>query len=431
MDVMDETHDSKLRSWVEVDENSDFPIQNIPFGIYRPKGGGDLHVATAIGNYVLDLAYLDDAGLFNGTVVEGTEVFHEPTLNALMSMSRKAWKETRLVISRLLRQEAFDGDLGNNNDLKNMALISMNEVEMQLPVDIGDYTDFYSSKEHATNVGKMFRPDGEPLLPNWLHLPVAYHGRASSVILSGTDIVRPKGQTKTPDAPAPSFGNSKRLDFELEMGVFIGAGNNLGEAVSVNAAEDHVFGLALVNDWSARDIQTWEYQPLGPFLAKNFATSISPWIITLEALEPFRCSGPKQDPKPLEYLRNTKDSTFDINLGIYLKTENMDSDQLISSSNYNYLYWNMSQQIAHHTITGCNLRTGDLLASGTISGPAKGNRGSMLELSWLWTEPIKLSNGDERKTLEDGDTVTLRGWCQGDGYRIGFGDCTGTIKPPN
>ena len=428
---MDETHDSKLRSWVEVDENSDFPIQNIPFGIYRPKGGGDLHVATAIGDYVLDLAHLDDAGLFNGTEVEGTEVFHEPTLNALMSMGRKAWKETRLVISRLLRQEAFDGDLGNNNDLKNMALISMNEVEMKLPVDIGDYTDFYSSKEHATNVGKMLRPDGEPLLPNWLHLPVAYHGRASSVILSGTDIVRPKGQTKTPDAPAPSFGNSKRLDFELEMGVFIGAGNNLGEAVSVNAAEDHVFGLALVNDWSARDIQTWEYQPLGPFLAKNFATSISPWIITLEALEPFRCSGPKQDPKPLEYLRNTKDNTFDINLGIYLKTENMDSDQLISSSNYNYLYWNMSQQIAHHTITGCNLRTGDLLASGTISGPAKDNRGSMLELSWLWTEPIKLSNGDKRKSLEDGDTVTLSGWCQGDGYRIGFGDCTGTILPPN
>jgi fumarylacetoacetase len=429
MDVMDETHDSKLRSWVEVDENSDFPIQNIPFGIYRPKGGGDLHVATAIGDYILNLAYLDDAGLFNGTEMEGTEVFHEPTLNAFMSMGRKAWKEARLVISRLLRQDA--DDLRDNNDLKKMALIPMNEVEMQLPVDIGDYTDFYSSKEHATNVGKMFRPNGEPLLPNWLHLPVAYHGRASSVVLSGTDIVRPKGQTKTPDASAPSFGNSERLDFELEMGVFIGTGNSLSDAVSVNAAEDHIFGLTLVNDWSARDIQTWEYQPLGPFLAKNFATSISPWIITLEALEPFRCSGPKQDPKPLEYLRNTKDSTFDINLEIYLKTENMDSDQLISSSNYNYLYWNMNQQIAHHTITGCNLRTGDLLASGTISGPDKDNRGSMLELSWLWTEPIKLSNGDERKSLENGDTVTLRGWCQSEGYRIGFGDCTGTILAPN
>jgi fumarylacetoacetase len=429
MDVMDETHDSNLKSWVEVDENSDFPIQNIPFGVYRPKGGGDVHVATAIGDYVLDLAHLDDAGLFNGTEVEGTEVFHEPTLNALMSMGRKAWKDIRKAISGLLSEE--NSNLRDNRELRDLALIPMKNVEMQLPVDIGDYTDFYSSKEHATNVGKMFRPDGEPLMPNWLHLPVAYHGRASSVVLSGTDIVRPKGQTKTPDAPAPSFGNSDRLDFELEMGVFIGTGNSLGEAVSVNTAEDYVFGLALVNDWSARDIQTWEYQPLGPFLAKNFATSISPWIITLEALEPFRCSGPKQDPKPLEYLRNTKDGTFDINLGIYLKTENMDSDQLISSSNYNYLYWNMNQQIAHHTVTGCNLRTGDLLASGTISGPKKNNRGSMLELSWLWTEPIKLSNGDERKSLEDGDTVTLRGWCQGEGYRIGFGDCTGTILSPN
>ena len=428
---MDETHDSNLRSWVEIDKKSDFPIQNIPFGVYSPKIGGDLHVATAIGDYVLDLAYLDEAGFFIDTEIEGTEVFHEPTLNAFMSLGQKAWKDARLVISRLLRQEPSNGDLRDNDDLKKMALISMNEVEMQLPVDIGDYTDFYSSKEHATNVGKMFRPNGEPLLPNWLHLPVAYHGRASSVVLSGTDIVRPKGQTKTADALTPSFGNSERLDFELEMGVFIGAGNSLGEPVSVNTAEDHVFGLALVNDWSARDIQTWEYQPLGPFLAKNFATSISPWIITLEALEPFRCSGPEQDPKPLEYLRNTKDSSFDINLGIYLKTENMESDQLISSSNYNYLYWNMNQQIAHHTITGCNLRTGDLLASGTISGPGKDNRGSMLELSWLWTEAIKLSNGDERKFLEDGDTVTLRGWCQSDGYRIGFGDCTGTILPPN
>ena len=378
---MDETHDSNLRSWVEIDKKSDFPIQNIPFGVYSPKIGGDLHVATAIGDYVLDLAYLDEAGFFIDTEIEGTEVFHEPTLNAFMSLGQKAWKEARLVISRLLRQEPSNGDLRDNDDLKKMALISMNEVEMQLPVDIGDYTDFYSSKEHATNVGKMFRPNGEPLLPNWLHLPVAYHGRASSVVLSGTDIVRPKGQTKTADALTPSFGNSERLDFELEMGVFIGAGNSLGEPVSVNTAEDHVFGLALVNDWSARDIQTWEYQPLGPFLAKNFATSISPWIITLEALEPFRCSGPEQDPKPLEYLRNAKDSAFDINLEIYIKTENMDSDQLISSSNYNYLYWNMNQQIAHHTVTGCNLRTGDLMASGTISGPKKNNRGSMLELS--------------------------------------------------
>ena len=426
---MDETHNPKLKSWVDVEENSDFPIQNIPFGVFSPKGGGDLHVATAIGDYLLDLALLDETGLFSGTEVEGTEVFHEPTLNAFMSMGRKAWKDTRSVISKLLSKE--NGELRDNDDLKNKALIPMEEVEMQLPVDVGDYTDFYSSREHASNVGTIFRGPENALMPNWLHLPVGYHGRASSVILNGTDIVRPKGQTKAPDMPAPSFGDSKRMDFELEMGVFIGTGNNLGEAVSVNKAEEHIFGLALVNDWSARDIQAWEYQPLGPFLAKNFATTVSPWIITLEALEPFRCKGPEQDPEPLEYLINKKDSAFDINLGIYLKTGNMDSYDCISTSNYNYLYWDMCQQLAHHTITGCNLRTGDLLASGTISGPEKDNRGSMLELTWGWSEPIKLSNGEERLALEDGDTVMLKGWCQGEGYRIGFGDCVGKLLPSN
>jgi len=424
---MDETHNPKLKSWVDVEENSDFPIQNIPFGVFSPKGGGDLHVAIAIGDYVLDLALLDETGVFSGTEVEGTEVFHEPTLNAFMSMGRKAWKDTRSVISKLLSKE--NGELRDNDDLKNKALIPMEEVEMQLPVDVGDYTDFYSSREHASNVGTIFRGPENALMPNWLHLPVGYHGRASSVILNGTDIVRPKGQTKAPDMPAPSFGDSKRMDFELEMGVFIGTGNNLGEAVSVNKAEEHIFGLALVNDWSARDIQAWEYQPLGPFLAKNFATTVSPWIITLEALEPFRCKGPEQDPEPLEYLINKKDSTFDINLGIYLKTGKMDSYDCISTSNYNYLYWDMCQQLAHHTITGCNLRTGDLLASGTISGPEKDNRGSMLELTWGWSEPIKLSNGEERLALEDGDTVMLKGWCQGEGYRIGFGDCVGKLLP--
>lgn len=426
---MDETHNPELKSWVEVDENSDFPIQNIPFGVFCPKSGGDLHVATAIGNHVLDLALLDETGVFSGTEVEGTEVFHEPTLNAFMSMGRKAWKDTRSVISKLLSKE--NGELRDNDDLKNKALIPMEEVEMQLPVDVGDYTDFYSSREHASNVGTIFRGPENALMPNWLHLPVGYHGRASSVILNGTDIIRPKGQSKAPDMSAPSFGESKRMDFELEMGVFVGTGNNLGEAVSVNKAEEHVFGLALVNDWSARDIQAWEYQPLGPFLAKNFATTVSPWIITLEALEPFRCKGPEQDPEPLEYLINKKDSTFDINLGIYLKTGKMDSYDCISTSNYNYLYWDMCQQLAHHTITGCNLRTGDLLASGTISGPEKDNRGSMLELTWGWSEPIKLSNGEERLALEDGDTVMLKGWCQGEGYRIGFGDCVGKLLPSN
>ena len=424
---MDKTHDSNLKSWIEVDEKSDFPIQNIPFGVYSPKGGGDLHVATAIGNYVLDLAYLDEAGYFQNTEVEGTEIFHEPTLNAFMSLGRKAWKDTRNVISHLLSKDTEK--LRDNKELRELALVPMEDAEMEFPIDIGDYTDFYSSKEHASNVGTIFRGPENALMPNWLHLPIAYHGRASSVILDGGEVVRPKGQTKLPTADSPSFGDSKRMDFELEMGLFVGTGNSLGERISVEDAENHIFGMALVNDWSARDIQAWEYQPLGPFLAKNLATTISPWIITLEALEPFRCSGPKQDPEPLEYLRNEKDSTFDINLEIHLKTEKMSEYDLISSSNYNYLYWDMNQQITHHTTTGCNLRTGDMLASGTISGPEKDSRGSMLELTWGWSEPIKLSSGEERIALEDGDTVLLKGWCQGKGYRIGFGSCMGKLLP--
>jgi len=424
---MDETHDSKLKSWIEVNENSDFPIQNIPFGVYSPKGGGDLHVATAIGDYVIDLAYLDDAGFFIDTDIEETEVFHEPTLNAFMALGQKAWKEARLTISRLLRED--NTSFKDNDELRKIALIPMNDAEMEMPVDIGDYTDFYSSREHATNVGTMFRGPDAALMPNWLHLPVGYHGRASSVVLSGTDIVRPKGQTKAPDAEKPSFGDCNRMDFELEMGVLIGSGNILSEPIAVDEAKDHVFGFTLVNDWSARDIQTWEYIPLGPFLAKNFATSISPWIITMEALEPFKCKSPEQNPKPFDYLNNKKDCNYDINLEIHLKAENMSESHIISKTNYNYLYWNMAQQIAHHTVTGCNLRTGDLLASGTISGPEKDNRGSMLELSWNGKEPIGLPNGEKRTFLEDGDIVTLKGWCKGKGYRIGFGDCKGTILP--
>ena len=424
---MDETHDSKLKSWIDVDNNSDFPIQNIPFGVYSPKEGGELHVATAIGDYVIDLAYLDEAGFFINTDIEETEAFHEPTLNAFMSLGQKAWKEARLIISRLLRED--NTSFKDNDELKEIALIPMAETRMEMPVDIGDYTDFYSSREHATNVGTMFRGPDAALMPNWLHLPVGYHGRASSVVLSGTDIVRPKGQTKAVDAKEPTFGDSNRMDFELEMGVLIGSGNTLSEPIPVDEAENHVFGFTLVNDWSARDIQTWEYIPLGPFLAKNFATSISPWIITMEALEPFKCKSPKQDPKPFDYLNNKKNCNYDINLEIHLKAENMSESHIISKTNYNYLYWNMAQQIAHHTITGCNLRTGDLLASGTISGPEKDSRGSMLELSWNGKEPISLPNGEKRTFLEDGDIVTLKGWCEGKGYRIGFGECKGSILP--
>ncbi len=424
---MNETHDSKLKSWIEVNKDSDFPIQNIPFGVYSPKEGGELHVATAIGDYVIDLAYLDEAGFFINTDIEETEAFHEPTLNAFMSLGQKAWKEARLIISRLLRED--NTSFKDNDELKEIALIPMAETRMEMPVDIGDYTDFYSSREHATNVGTMFRGPDAALMPNWLHLPVGYHGRASSVVLSGTDIVRPKGQTKAVDAKEPTFGDSNRMDFELEMGVLIGSGNTLSEPIPVDEAENHVFGFTLVNDWSARDIQTWEYIPLGPFLAKNFATSISPWIITMEALEPFKCKSPKQDPKPFDYLNNKKNCNYDINLEIHLKAENMSESHIISKTNYNYLYWNMAQQIAHHTITGCNLRTGDLLASGTISGPEKDSRGSMLELSWNGKEPISLPNGEKRTFLEDGDIVTLKGWCEGKGYRIGFGECKGSILP--
>ena len=294
---------------------------------------------------------------------------------------------------------------------------------------IGDYTDFYSSREHATNVGIMLRGPDNALMPNWLHLPVAYHGRASSIVVSGTDVRRPNGQTKADDAAAPTFGPSRSLDFELELGLLIGQGNALGQPITTANAAEHVFGVTLVNDWSARDIQRWEYQPLGPFLAKNFATSISPWVVTLDALEPFRVAGPKQEPQPLPYLRCAGDWAYDIHLEIWLQTETMKEPQRISATNSKYLYWNLCQQIAHHTINGCNLQTGDLLASGTISGPTPDSLGSMLELGWKGTRPIQLPDGDFRLFLKDGDRVTMKGWCQGPGYRVGFGEVTGRVLP--
>jgi fumarylacetoacetase len=299
---------------------------------------------------------------------------------------------------------------------------------MCLPVEIGDYTDFYSSRDHATNVGVMFRGKDNALMPNWLHLPVAYHGRASSIIISGTDIIRPKGQVKNDDKEFPEFKLTSQLDIELEMGFFIGQGNNLGEPVSINDAENHIAGMVIVNDWSARDIQKWEYVPLGPFLAKNFATSISPWVVLLDALEPFRIEGVEQSPEPLSYLKN-ENFTYNIELEVYLKTEKNSEPFKITHSNFKYLYWNIAQQLAHHTVTGCNLRTGDLLASGTISGPEKSSRGCLLELSWRGTEPLILPNGEKRTFLLDGDEIIIKGFCRGDGYRIGFGEVTGKILP--
>jgi fumarylacetoacetase len=305
----------------------------------------------------------------------------------------------------------------------------MKDVELLLPVEIGDYTDFYSSREHATNVGTMLRGPDKALMPNWLHLPVAYHGRSSSIVVSGTDLHRPHGQSKPESADSPLFGPCRSVDFELEMGCFIGTGNVLGSPIPVDRAPEHVFGMVLVNDWSARDIQAWEYVPLGPFLAKNFCTSVSPWVVTLDALEPFRTTGPAQDPTPFPYLRTTGPQTYDIRLEVLLQTAKTTESRRICSSNFKHLYWNVAQQIAHHTSNGCNLRTGDLLASGTISGPTPDSYGSMLELSWRGSRPIDLGNGETRSFLQDGDRVTFRAWCEGAGYRVGFGEVTGQVLP--
>jgi fumarylacetoacetase len=345
--------------------------------------------------------------------------FVDASLNHFMAAGREVWWEIRQRLTRLVG--------GEQASLKKEALIPVHKAQMHLPVEIGDYTDFYASREHATNVGIMFRGKENALMPNWLHLPVGYHGRASSVVISGTDVVRPRGQVKPKDAPL-EFAASRQLDFELEMGFFVGAGNELGEPISIENAHEHIFGMVLLNDWSARDIQAWEYQPLGPFLAKNFATSISPWVVTMDALEPFRVKGPEQDPAPLPYL-GTNVNGFDIQLEVSLQSARMDAPQVISCSNMKHLYWSIDQMLAHHTITGCNMRVGDLCGTGTISGPTEDSYGSLLELTWRGEKPIQLPGGEERKFLQDGDTLTMRGYCQGEGYRIGFGEVMGKILP--
>ncbi|USK59280.1 fumarylacetoacetase [Peribacillus asahii] len=414
-------------SFIEVKADSHFPIQNLPYGVFQPKNGGSPRVGVAIGDFVLDLSVIEDAGLLNIPELQGKEVFKQSTLNAFMATNRKVWSTVRTSLQKLLSSD--EPTLRDNSPLRDQAFYQQKDVEMLLPVEIGDYTDFYASKEHAMNVGVMFRGKENALMPNWLNLPVGYHGRASSIVSSGTDVRRPLGQMKTPESDTPIFGPSLRFDFELEMGWFIGPGNNLGKSIPVDEAEDHIFGLVLVNDWSARDIQAWEYQPLGPFLGKNFATSISPWVVPLEALEPFRIDGPKPEVEQLPYLQQSGKGSFDIQLEVHLRGERMDSPQRICQSNFRYLYWSMAQQIAHHTVGGCNLRTGDLLASGTISGSTPESRGSLLELTWGGSEPIQMNNGEQRNWLEDGDELTLTAWCQGDGYRIGFGEVTGRILP--
>jgi fumarylacetoacetase len=422
------TFDPSLRSFVEVYADSHFPIQNLPYGVFRPSAGDAPRIGVAIGDHVLDLSVIADRGLFPGPELVATRVFQESTLNAFMAMGGAAWREARETVTRLLRHD--EATLRDDAALREAALLPARGVEMLLPARIDDYTDFYSSREHATNVGTMFRGADNALQPNWLHLPVGYHGRSSSIIVSGSDIRRPRGQTKPPDADAPSYGPSRLMDFELEMGFFVGPGNPLGEPIPVERAADHIFGMVLVNDWSARDIQAWEYVPLGPFLGKNFATSISPWVVTLDALEPFRTAGPVQhDPRPLDYLLGAGDRAYDIRLEVRLETAAMDDSVTIATSNFRYMYWNICQQLAHHTVGGCNAQPGDLMASGTISGPAPEERGSMLELTWRGAEPLELPGGETRKFLEDGDTVILTGWCEKDGIRIGFGEVTGTLLP--
>ncbi|WP_413375937.1 fumarylacetoacetase [Alkalihalobacillus sp. 1P02AB] len=417
-----------MKSFIPVHEKSHFPIQNLPYGIFRPHLNESPRVGVAIGEYVLDLSIMEEAGLLNVKgVTAGEKVFNQPSLNRFMALGKTAWSDARHQIQQLLRED--EPILRDNQELRGKALLPLTNVELLLPAQIGDYTDFYASKEHATNVGTMFRGKENALMPNWTHLPIGYHGRASSVVVSGTEVRRVNGQTKAATEQSPSFGPTKQLDFELEMGWFIGPGNERGKPIPIKEAEEQIFGLVLVNDWSARDIQAWEYQPLGPFLAKSFATSISPWVVPLEALEPFRVHGPKQEPAPLPYLTKVGPSSFDVNLEVYLKGKSMSEKEKIVATNFQYLYWSMAQQISHHTINGCNLRPGDLHASGTISGPTKEERGSLLELSWRGTEPLVFQNGEERTWIEDGDELTMTGWCQGDGYRIGFGEVTGRILP--
>jgi fumarylacetoacetase len=417
-------NDPALRSFIEVDPESDFPIQNLPYGVFSSKDGLALRVGVAIGDYVLDLWQLVQECRID--VVEPV-VFAASTLNPFMALGPQVWSRTRARISELLRHD--NPELRDNEKLRQRALVPMADVKLHMPIAVAGYTDFYASKEHATNIGIIFRGKDNALQPNWLHMPVGYNGRASTVVVSGTKVKRPRGQLKPPNVEAPSFGPSRRLDFELEIGAIVGQPSAMGEMLSESQAEAMIFGFVLLNDWSARDIQQWEYVPLGPFQGKAFATSISPWIVTREALEPFRVRGPEQSPAPLAYLQQAQPNNYDLELDVDLRTADMTGPMRICRTNFKYMYWSSVQQLMHHASSGCAMNIGDLLGSGTISGPEKHQRGSLMEISWNATEPINLPGSGKRTFLEDGDSLTLRGWCQGEGYRVGFGEVEGTIVP--
>lgn len=456
-----------LASWVPVASGSDFPIQNLPFGVFTRPDEDKPRVGVRIGDFVLDLKHLEHAGLFRDTHLADDHVFCKGSLNRFMSKGRPVWRSIRRLIGELLlhpdcapSNDVAHSDpcrasplLRENPSLRQAALLPVDRTRMVLPIDVAGFVDFYASKHHATNVGVMFRGPDNALMPNWVHLPVAYNGRAGSVVVSGTDFHRPHGQSKPDDAELPTFGPSRMLDFELEIGFIIGVPSTLGSPVPVSRAIDHVFGLVLLNDWSARDIQKWEYQPLGPFLGKSFATSISPWVVMLEALEPFRVPQPLQEPPVLPYLQAASHSAFDIHVEALLQTPSMTQPASISRANFRDLYWSIPQMIAHMTVNGCNLNVGDLCGSGTISGPTEDSRGSLLELAWKGARPLTLPNGEKRASLQDGDTLILRGHCERSGpangpgghldagpgcrtdanrtspVRIGFGECRGTVLP--
>jgi fumarylacetoacetase len=417
----------ELDSWVEGSARSDFPIQNLPYGVFS-RNGAPGRIGIAIGDFIFDLYAAADANLFDGVISRA--VLESHSLNLLLGAGRDAWTAVRNRLRELLR----DGTNAFGHLERGRFLVPRREARMAMPFNVGDYVDFYSSIEHATNLGKILRPNAEPLLPNWRWIPIGYHGRSSTIVVDGTPVVRPSGQRKPPDADAPTFGPSRLLDIELEMGFVTGPGNRMGSRIPVEAAREHIFGLVLVNDWSARDIQAWEYQPLGPFLGKSFATSISPWVVTLDALEPYRVAGPRQEPEPLQYLHCSEPWNYDINLEVDLQTEKMRERGIVAEtivrSNFKYMYWSIAQQLAHATANGTAVRPGDLYASGTISGAQPDSYGSLIELTWRGTKPLHLANGEERGFLEDGDTVTLRAYCEApEKPRIGFGSVSGTVVP--
>ena len=418
-------NNSSRKSWLDVPKDSDFPIQNIPFGVFLTKDDV-VTIGTRIGNFAIDLGALQQLNYFDG--IELTDdMFMQDTLNDFISDGKKTWRLVRNRIAEIFDEK--NPELRDNHTHRDIVIFKMEEVEMQLPVLIGDYTDFYSSKEHASNVGKMFRDPENALLPNWVHIPVGYHGRSSTIIPSGISIHRPMGQTLPNGQKTPVFGPSQLIDFELETAFITTDANIMGENIPVHEAADYIFGMVLMNDWSARDIQKWEYVPLGPFLAKNFATSISPWIVTMDALEPFKTKGPKQEPMPLPYLQIKGKHAYDIHLEVSIQPENAEPT-VVSQSNAKYLYWSMSQQLAHHASNGCRINSGDMMGSGTISGPTPETFGAMLELTWGGKHPIKMSDGTERRFINDGDSVSIKGWCRNEKIRIGFGEVCNKLLPP-